>query len=74
MPAPARLLLVHKQRTSARIRFLRYADGMVAPDAFPKLSQVLGEDEDFRKSEVVAHPAMVSAVWRDLARDQSWRR
>ena len=58
MSAPARLILVHKQRTSARIRFLRFADGVVAPDAFPKLSQVLGEDEGFRDSEIVVHPAM----------------
>lgn len=66
MGAPARLILVHKQRTSARVRFLRYADGIVAPDPFPKLAQVLGDDEG-RDPDVVAHPAMlVNRVAGDL--------
>ena len=59
MAAPARLILVHKQRTSAMVRFLRYDDGIVAPEPFPKLSQVLGEDEEVDGADVVAHPAML---------------
>lgn len=63
MTAPARLILVHKQRTSAMVRFLRYVDGIVAPEPFPKLSQVLGEDEQHRDEakvgHVVAHPSML---------------
>lgn len=69
MSAPARLILVHKQRTSARVRFLRYADGIVAPDPFPKLAQVLGEDEG-EAPDVVAHPSMlVNRVAGDLGVD-----
>jgi len=40
MAAPARLILVHKQPTSAHIHFLRFEDGIVAPVPLPKLSQV----------------------------------
>lgn len=36
---------------------MRYGDGVVAPDPFPKLSQVLGEDEDTRRAAVAIHPA-----------------
>lgn len=69
MSAPARLILVHKQRTSARVRFLRYANGIVAPDAFPELAQVLGEDEG-DPPDVVVHPAMlVNRVAGDLGLD-----
>lgn len=69
MSAPARLILVHKQGTSARVRFLRYTDGIVAPDAFPDLAQVLGEDEGGDPG-VVAHPAMlVNRVAGDLGVD-----
>lgn len=64
MVAPARLILVHKQGTSARTRFLRYADGIVAPEPFPKLAQVLGEDEVADGASVVAHPA---ALLRQVA-------
>lgn len=59
MTAPARLILVHKQRTSARIRFLRFADGIAAPEPFPKLAQVLDKGEQGEGAAVVAHPAML---------------
>lgn len=59
MAAPARLILVHKHRTSARTLFLRFPDGIVTPEALPKLSQVLGEDEAVEDATVVAHPAML---------------
>ena len=59
MTAPARLILVHKQRTSAMVRFLRFEDGIVAPEPFPKLSQVLGEGEGHRDEGVVVHPSML---------------
>jgi len=59
MAAPARLILVHKQPTSAHIHFLRFEDGIVAPVPLPKLSQVLGEEESVEDAEVVQHPAML---------------
>jgi len=45
MSVPARLILVHKQRTSAMIRFLRFSHGIVAPDPLPNLAELMGEDE-----------------------------
>lgn len=59
MTAPARLILVHKQRTSARIRFLRFADGIAAPEPFPKLAQVMDIGEQGESAAVVVHPAML---------------
>lgn len=59
MSAPARLILVHKQATSARTRFLRFADGIVRPQPFPQLSQILDEGETASQTDVVAHPAML---------------
>lgn len=53
------MILVHKQGTSARTRFLRYADGIVAPEPFPKLAQVLGEAERSGDAAVLTHPAML---------------
>jgi hypothetical protein len=55
-PAP-RLILYHKQATSARTRFLRFADSLLAFAALPTLSSV--RDEDAPQSNVVAHPAPV---------------
>lgn len=70
MTAPARLILVHKQPTSARTRFLRYTDGVVAPDPFPKLSQVLGEEESWDDASVSEHPAsLVRRVAEDIGLD-----
>lgn len=53
------MILVHKQGTSARTRFLRYADGIVAPEPFPKLAQVLDETERSGDAAVLTHPAML---------------
>jgi len=70
MAAPARMILVHKQGTSARTRFLRFTDGIVAPEPLPKLAQVLGEDEAGGDAAVLAHPAMlVNAVAGKLGLD-----
>jgi len=54
-PADMRLLLAHKQKTSARVRFLRFAHGLSAFQALPALSSVL---EDPPASRVEAHPAL----------------
>jgi hypothetical protein len=60
LPAGTRLLFFHKQRTSARLRFLLFADGVIAPaplapDAM--LSAAPGAEET-----VVVHPAVLAAA------------
>jgi hypothetical protein len=40
-PTGMRLILAHKQKTSARLRFLRFAHGLTAFEALPALSAVL---------------------------------
>ena len=55
-----RLIFYHKQHTSARLRFLKFASGSIcAPDPLPELSQLLDStinryDED---DNIVTHPA-----------------
>ena len=57
-----RIVLYHKQATSARTLFLRHADGSVcAPAPLPPLATVLAEDESPVKSSTVApHPASLA--------------
>ncbi|MBI5330228.1 MAG: hypothetical protein HZB71_06385 [Betaproteobacteria bacterium] len=52
-PVRLRLLLAHKQKTSARVRFLRFPHGLTAFEALPPLSAVL---EDAPESRVEPHP------------------
>jgi hypothetical protein len=54
-PTDMRLLLAHKQKTSARVRFLRFAHGMSAFSALPALSAV---QEDLPASRVEMHPGL----------------
>lgn len=54
LPADLRLILVHKQRTSARVRFLRFEHGMCAFEPLPALSTV--EDEGEGDPAVAYHP------------------
>ncbi len=54
-PADMRLLLAHKQKTSARVRFLRFPHGVCAFAALPKLSTVF---EDPPASQVENHPSL----------------
>mgnify|MGYP006870483076 CR=1 FL=1 len=53
-PTDLRLLLVHKQKTSARLRFLRFAHGVTAFDPLPALSVV--EEEGEGEPAVAYHP------------------
>ncbi len=53
-PTDLRLLLVHKQKTSARLRFLRFAHGVTAFDPLPALSVV--EEEREGEPAVAYHP------------------
>jgi hypothetical protein len=57
MALAPRLILYHKQATSARTRFLRFADTLLAFTALPLLSAVC--DEDAAQSTVVPHPAPI---------------
>jgi hypothetical protein len=54
-PADLRLLLAHKQKTSARVRFLRFPHGLSAFQALPTLSSV---QEDPPASRVETHPSL----------------
>lgn len=54
-PADLRLLLAHKQKTSARVRFLRFPHGLCAFEALPKLSTVY---EDPPSTQVELHPSL----------------
>jgi len=66
MSAPARLILVHKQRTSAMIRFVRFPHGIVAPDPLSKLAELMGEDEQVEEQAVVTPPAVLVKIVADL--------
>lgn len=54
LPADLRLILVHKQKTSARVRFLRFPHGFVGLDPLPALSVV--EEEAEGEPSVPYHP------------------
>lgn len=53
LPAALRLVLAHKQRTSARLRFLRLPHGI---SAFEPLPDAAAFDEDPGPGKVVLHP------------------
>jgi len=55
LPADLRLILVHKQRTSARVRFLRFPHGMCAFAPLPALSVL--EEEGEGEPPVPYHPS-----------------
>lgn len=59
LPADVRLILVHKQKTSARLRFLRFSHGMCAFTPLPDLSVVEGEGDEGLGDQppVVHHPS-----------------
>lgn len=54
MPSDLRLILVHKQKTSGRLRFLRLPHGTVAFTPLPPLS---GPIDNAGSPRVVHHPA-----------------
>ena len=53
LPADLRLILVHKQKTSGRLRFLRLPHGTVAFAPLPPLSELM----ENAAPQVVHHPA-----------------
>jgi hypothetical protein len=53
-PDDLRLILAHKQKTSARLRFLGFGYGVCAFDPLPALSVV--EEESEGEPEVAYHP------------------
>ena len=55
MPSDLRLILVHKQKTSGRLRFLRLPHGSVAFTPLPPLSDLM---EGTASPQVVHHPAV----------------
>jgi hypothetical protein len=63
-PADLRLILVHKQKTSARVRFLKFAHGVCAFTPLPTLSVV--EEEGDGDSVVAYHPN----AWLRVAAEQ----
>ncbi len=52
-PDDMRLILAHKQKTSARVRFLRFPHGLTAFQALPALSSLLDQPPS---STVETHP------------------
>jgi hypothetical protein len=54
-PTDMRLLLAHKQKTSARVRFLRFPHGLTAFQALPADSSV---QEETAASQVEMHPGL----------------
>ncbi|MGC2165194.1 MAG: hypothetical protein WA632_04185 [Gallionella sp.] len=54
-PQDIRLILAHKQSTSARVRFLCFAHGVVAFQPLPALSTF---DEDAPAPQVIPHPGV----------------
>jgi hypothetical protein len=68
LPADLRLILAHKQRTSARLRFLRFPHGMCAFAPLPTLSVV--EEAGEGEPAVAYHPnAWLRAAERRLGLD-----
>jgi hypothetical protein len=55
MPADLRLILVHKQKTSGRLRFLRLPHGTVAFSPLPPLSDLMDNPPS---PQVEHHPAV----------------
>lgn len=55
LPADLRLILAHKHKTSARLRFLRFAHGVCAFGPLPALSVV--EEEGEGEPPVAYHPS-----------------
>jgi hypothetical protein len=55
LPADLRLILVHKQKTSGRLRFLRLPHGTIAFTPLPPLSDLT---ENGASPQVVHHPAV----------------
>lgn len=55
LPTDLRLILVHKQKTSGRLRFFRLPHGIVAFTPLPRLSALT---EDTAPPQVVPHPAV----------------
>lgn len=53
LPSDLRLLLVHKQKTSARLRFLRFPHGLTAFAPLPAASSLADEDDS---AAVAYHP------------------
>ena len=63
-PADLRLLLAHKQKTSARVRFLRFPHGLTAFSPLPRLSSVY---EIAPECRVEMHPGLyLRAAEREL--------
>ncbi len=56
MSVPPRLILLHKQKTSGRVRFLCFAAGILAFDPLPALAAL--RDEDYSPT-VHFHPTAV---------------
>ena len=54
-PADMRLLLAHKQKTSARVRFLRFPHGLSAFQALPAASSLIDEAPAKR---IETHPGL----------------
>jgi len=59
MDLQARLILVHKQSTSARTRFLRVGNNVVLPRALPGQSVLVEDGQNVEDSDVVCHPTVV---------------
>lgn len=56
LPADLRLILAHKQKTSARLRFLRFPHGLCAFKPLPGLSVVEAEEQG--EPPVAYHPGV----------------
>lgn len=71
LPADLRLLLVHKQRTSARVRFLRFPHGVCLFSPLPAQSRL--DDEDAPPPPVSHHPnawLRTAAEWLGVPAEQ----
>jgi hypothetical protein len=61
LPEGVRVLFFHKQRTSARLRFLIFASGLVAPAALDPTA-VLLDGTPAASGKVSPHPALVGSL------------
>jgi hypothetical protein len=61
LPEGVRVLFFHKQRTSARLRFLLFASGLAAPAALDPTA-VLFDTPATPSAKVALHPAMVAST------------
>jgi hypothetical protein len=62
LPEGVRVLFFHKQRTSARLRFLVFASGLLAPESLDPTAVLFADGAPATGGKVVVHPAAAAVA------------